>query len=195
MSWQKSQSVLRMEARVAADPHDTDAWSALLAEAVSHQPDDFRSLFDACLTAVPMLATAWRQWIFAEMHAGQPAAVEGIFERCLLKCPQLELWTLYMQYMRQEKLAARTEVLQAFEVLLEAVGTDPASGPLWLEYVQLTRDGTEASASLSNAQINDIRRAYQGALLAPVIGLEGVAREYEEWEARLHTPPPPPPLP
>ena len=86
MSWQKSQSVLRMEARVAADPHDTDAWSALLAEAVSHQPDDFRPLFDACLTAVPMLATAWRQWIFAEMHAGQPAAVAGNPEGA--RCPE-----------------------------------------------------------------------------------------------------------
>ena len=128
---------VRMEERVAADPLDADAWVALLAEASEQGPSDFRPLFERCVSHFPSAACVWYQWLEAELRARQIEHMEGIFERCLLTCPHVELWRLYLRYLRTEKRVASKELQSSYELLLEAVGMDVNAGSLWIEYVQL----------------------------------------------------------
>ena len=131
-----------------------------------------------------MLAIVWQQWLAAELHAGQITQMEGIFERCLLRCPQLELWQLYIQYIRQKESSAE-DMLNAIGMLLGAVGSDPASGPLWVELIALTRGSADPAMAQPTESITATRHAYQRALTMPVAGIEGVWKEYEDWEGRV----------
>ena len=91
--------------------------------------------------------------------------MEGIFEQCLLRCPHVELWRLYLQYLRQEKRCQSKEVQQAFELLLEAVGPDVGSGPLWIEYVTMLRDQVEPGMMAMSNPVTAARDAFQRALV------------------------------
>lgn len=141
--WQKSRRYQRMEERVAENPLDSDAWTVMLSEALGHQPAEFRPVFEECLKHFPDAGCCWRQWIDAEIRAGNLEQVENLFERSLLRCPHLELWKLYLRYLRVEKHTPAAELTQALQLLLQAVGDDVNSGPQWLEYVTLCRDAIE----------------------------------------------------
>jgi cleavage stimulation factor subunit 3 len=126
-----------MEERIRVNRHDVDAWRVLLAEAGSQSPAEFRPVFEAAVTAMPLCAPVWMRWVEAELRACQADQVEAIFELCLLRCPQLPLWQLFLNFVKGVKVvgldaaAVRAQLLPALELLLEAIGAAPAAGPLW----------------------------------------------------------------
>lgn len=122
-----------MEERLSADPLDADAWVALLAEASEQGPADYRPLFERCVSHFPSAACVWYQWLEAELRGKHTENMEGIFEQCLLRCPHVELWRLYLRHLKHEKRCVAKELQQAYELLLEAVGMDVNAGALWGE--------------------------------------------------------------
>jgi len=136
-AWTRSSVARKMEDRIRADRHDVDAWRVLLAEAGAQPPADFRPIFEAAVTAMPLCAPVWMRWVEAELRACEADQVEAIFELSLLRCPQLPLWQLFLNFIKAVKVvgldaaAARSQLLPALELLLEAVGSDPTAGPLW----------------------------------------------------------------
>ena len=181
-SW-KSARCLRMEERVVADPLDADAWEMLLNEAQKQTPADYRPLFERCMQHFPSAAICWYYWITTELQARDVAQVESLFERCLLLCQHMELWSMYVRYLKQEKRAGPKELVPALKLLLDTVGADVKSGPLWLEYIGLLRDQVEPGAMPTAASVTAVREVYQRALVQPAIGLEALWKEYEAWEA------------
>ena len=173
---------VRMEERLAADPLDADAWVVLLAEASEQGPADYRPLFERCVAHFPSAACVWYQWLEAELKGRHLDAMEGIFERCLLHCPHVELWRLYLRYLRVEKRTANKELHPAYELLLEAVGMDVGAGSLWIEYVALLCEQVEPGAMPMSGAVTAAREAYQRALVQPAAGLEAMWKEYEQWE-------------
>eukprot|EP00965_Chrysotila_dentata_P258774 6213340-Pleurochrysis_carterae.AAC.3 len=61
--WKKSNQALRMEARIAKDKYDVDAWATLLQEAQQQPPEAFRPTFEACVEALPFAAAVWHTWV------------------------------------------------------------------------------------------------------------------------------------
>jgi cleavage stimulation factor subunit 3 len=180
----KTARTVRMEQRVADDPLDADAWVVLLAAACEQAPADFRPLFERCVQHFPSAACVWYQWLEAEQRWRNLEAMEAIFERCLLPCPHVELWRLYLRYLRQEKQprCSNKELQQAYEVLLGAVGQAVGSGPLWVEYVALVRDAVEPGMMPTSGPVTAARDAFQRALVQPAVGLEALWKDYEAWE-------------
>lgn len=172
-----------MEERVAVDPLDADAWVVLLAEASEQGPPDFRPLYERCVAHFPSAACVWYQWLEAELRSRQIEPMEGIFERCLLRCPHVELWRLYLSYLRHEKQTSSKELLPAYELLLQAVGTDVNAGSLWNEYVGLLCENVEPGMMPMSGPVTAAREAYQRALVQPAMGLEAMWKDYEKWEA------------
>lgn len=39
----------------------------------------------------------WQRYVGAEMAANNTAAVKQLFGRCLMSCPSIDLWTLYLK--------------------------------------------------------------------------------------------------
>ena len=181
----KTARCIRMEQRARDDPLDADAWVVVLAEACEQQPADFRPLFQRCVQHFPSAPSVWYQWLDAEQRNRDMVAMEGIFEQCLLRCPHVELWRLYLNYLRNEKRSAPKELQQAYELLLDAVGDDVNSGPLWVEYTSLMSDLVEPGAMPMAKSVSDARDAFQRALAQPAMGLEALWKEYEAWEQSM----------
>ena len=96
-----------LEARVAGDVYDADAWGALLSETAQREPSVFRPVFERCVATYPSSPGVWRQWIDAELRNGQLQPAEELFGRCLLTVPYLELWQLYLVYLGQKGAPAQ----------------------------------------------------------------------------------------
>lgn len=137
---------------MASDALDGEAWGVMVSEALGGPPSQWRGALERCTSLLPECAHAWRLYINAELRMGELVRAEELFERCLLRCPQLELWKLYLSYLRIQKHAQPPELSQALSLLLQAVGDDVNSGPLWLEYVALCRDAIEPGMMQQGAQ-------------------------------------------
>ena len=184
----KTARCVRMEQRVAHDPHDADAWVVLLGEAQTQAAIDFRPLFERCVAVFPSAASVWYQWLEAELRVRDLDAMEALFERCLLKCPHVELWRLYLRYQRTEKRADSKELQQTYELLLEAVGADVGAGPLWIEAVEIFKEAVDPGMMPTSGPVTQCRDAFQRCLVQPAIGLEALWKEYEVWEAQQSGP-------
>jgi hypothetical protein len=114
-TWQKSHRYLRMEARVASNRLDSEAWMVMLSEAQLQLPADYRPVFEACVTAFPDAGCCWKQWVELELRARDLEQVELLFTRCLIRCPHLGLWRLYLLYLK-ELGKPPDELTQAYEV-------------------------------------------------------------------------------
>jgi cleavage stimulation factor subunit 3 len=98
----------------------------------------------------------WVRYIDAEMSAGNAdAAVRAAFARCLSGCRSVELWSLYVRFMRKANelrgADGVAEVRAAYECALDHVGQCIQSGPLWQDcanFLAGARPGTPAYAAL-----------------------------------------------
>ncbi|KAK9143640.1 hypothetical protein Syun_013040 [Stephania yunnanensis] len=113
-------------------------------------------------------------------------AVKQIFSRCLLNCLHISLWRCYIQFIRKvnEKKAAegQEESKKAFEFMLNYIGTDIASGPLWMEYITFLKALPATTAQEGSQRMTSIRKAYQRAIVTPTHHLEQLWRDYENFE-------------
>ncbi|KAK9838494.1 hypothetical protein WJX81_002771 [Elliptochloris bilobata] len=195
-------------ARIAADVWDAAAWQALAADigrAVGPgKPAPelltlYRSAMEQLLAQFPTAAIYWQQYAEVELAAGNTEAVKTIFGRCLLHNLHVDLWRLYLRFIKQVNGARGgegvVEVRWAYEYTLDRVGTDIGASPLWQEfiaYLQAPRPGTPAYQALfgggpagqEDAQRTMLlRRAFQRALAVPSPALEALWRAYEQFEA------------
>ena len=78
--------------RITAEPYDTEAWTVVLQEAQQQlKPEHFRPIFDRFVKLFPSAAQGWRQYIEAELRAGQLQAAEMLFGSQLAQSPSLGL--------------------------------------------------------------------------------------------------------
>lgn len=131
----------------------------------------------------------WKQYAEYEMAAGNYANVENIFRRCLLKCPNIELWRCYLSYIRlikEGKPDEKESVVRAFEFALEHMGMDINSTSIWRDYIQYVKGGvsaTKAANSFEESQrVTTLRRLYQRVIESPMINLETLWKEYDAFE-------------
>ena len=96
----------------------------------------------------------WKMYIEQELKVKNFPLVEQLFGRCLLACPNVEIWRLCtsplrcsrrrssprsdLNYVRSPKegvVQGRDEVIKAFEFALEHIGMDITSSPIWTDYI------------------------------------------------------------
>ena len=93
-------------------------------KAQQQAPSDYRPLFERCVGHFPSAAVCWYQWLETELRQRDLERAEELFERCLLRCPHIELWSLYLRYLKHEKGCGPAELEPAYRLLLDAVGAD-----------------------------------------------------------------------
>ncbi|KAL6767811.1 hypothetical protein ACKKBF_B36705 [Auxenochlorella protothecoides x Auxenochlorella symbiontica] len=188
-----------LRARVQADPYDQDAWDDLLDE-LKTQKDvtAVREAYEALLAEFPTAALYWKDFAEFEVGHGGNNAAKVVYSRCLLQCPNTDLWRSYLQLVRRvnEKRGAAGlgEVRQAFEYTLDRLGQDVGSGAIWQDYVaflQAPRLGSPELAALfggadasqeDSARMVALRRAFQKAILVPGPASDALWAAYEAFE-------------
>jgi cleavage stimulation factor subunit 3 len=118
--------------------------------------------------------------------------IDYLFSMSLPQVPNVDLWNMYLDYIRRvfplipdPNGESRAVVLQCFEAVLDAVGTDPDSGKIWREYIEFIKSypGTIGGTGWQDQQKGDLlRKAYQRAIRVPTGELIKIWKEYDNFE-------------
>lgn len=184
--------------------YDVLGWESAIDE-LARVPinDDIRSAYETTLQLFPTAAPVWVRYAELELGCDNINSVKQIFGRCLLNCPSVDLWRVYLKFITKvnEKKGPEGlfEVKKAYEFTVDCLGHDINAGLLWQEYVNLLqapKPGTPAFAALFGQgmmagqmsgqeeahRATVLRRAYHRAIVVPMHQLDAVWRMYEAFE-------------
>ncbi|KAI9031293.1 hypothetical protein DFJ74DRAFT_655243 [Hyaloraphidium curvatum] len=181
----------KLELRIANDPWDTDAWLGLLGEAMRRgEQSIIQDSFERFLKQFPTSARHWIAYADFEIARGDVQRIESIFARCLRSVLDVDLWNCYLSYVRKrynndKDATHRSTVQKAFEFVLQNVGLDKDSGPLWGDYIAFLKTGETRSTYEEQQKMDLLRKTYHRALSAPIANIEQLWRDYDSYENGL----------
>ena len=121
--------------------------------------------------------------------------MEQLFGRSLLEVPDVQLWSIYINYVRRQHsmqtgdIAKNYKIINdAFSFALKNVGMDKDSGTLWQDYISFikTGPGLVGGTGWQDTQKMDmLRAAYQKTISIPTSALNVLWKEYNEFENGL----------
>ncbi|CZS92531.1 related to mRNA 3'-end-processing protein rna-14 [Rhynchosporium graminicola] len=187
-----------LEDRVKEDPRgDIDAWVSLISEhRKRNKLDDARAVYERVLKVFPQAAELWVAYTEMELENDNFSAAENIFGRSLLTVANVQLWLVYLNYIRRRNDltndttgTARSTVSQSYDFVLANIGIDKDSGRLWQDYIQFIRGapGQIGGSSWQDQQkMDQLRKAYQRAVNVPMSSLNILWKEYDQFEMGLN---------
>ncbi|CAF4531040.1 unnamed protein product, partial [Rotaria sp. Silwood2] len=72
--------------------HSLDAWSILIQDAQDKKITESREFYESLITQFPTCGKFWKIYIESEL-----------FQRCLIKVLNIDLWKCYLNYVRDTK--------------------------------------------------------------------------------------------
>ncbi|CAG9853884.1 unnamed protein product [Phyllotreta striolata] len=179
----------RTQKQVERNPYDLESWSILLREAQSKHISEVRALYEHLIIIFPSASRYWRIYIEHEMKARNFERVEKLFQRCLMKILNIELWKLYLNYVKETKASLPTykeKMAQAYDFALDRIGMDIHSYSIWNDYVNFLK-GVEAVGSYAeNQKISAVRKVYQRGIITPMTGMETFWKDYIAFEQNIN---------
>lgn len=171
---------------IMSDKYNVEAAEALANEALRLPISEAVPIYEQLLTTFPTAAKFWKQFVEAHMAVNNDEATRQVFSRCLLNCLQVPLWRCYIRFIRKVNdkrgIDGQEETKKAFDFMLNYVGADIASGPVWLEYLAYLKS-LPAQRTLEESQrMTLIRKTYQRAIVLPTHHVEQLWRDYESFE-------------
>jgi len=121
--------------------------------------------------------------------------VEQLFGRSLTQTPHISLWSSYINYIRRiNNLSdptgqARSIIIQVYDFVLENMGIDINSGRIWLDYIELLKNGPGVLGGgnwQDMQKMDSMRKAYQRAIAVPTNATLEIWREYDKFEMGLN---------
>lgn len=122
--------------------------------------------------------------------------METIFKRALPTVPSVELFSIYVNYVRRrnsmqtgDTASSYKNINQTFEFAIKMVGTDKDSGNMWQEYINFLKSGpgTVGGSGWQDSQKMDtLREAYGKAVCVPTSSLQIFWKEYEAFEMGIN---------
>lgn len=121
--------MVRAQQTAEIRPYDVEAWSVMLREAQSRHVNEVRSLYESLVSVYPTTARYWKIYIEQEvfcfflsickqlmrflftnvqMKVRNYERVEKLFQRCLVKILNIDLWKLYLTYVKETKSGLST---------------------------------------------------------------------------------------
>ncbi|XP_026810238.1 protein suppressor of forked [Rhopalosiphum maidis] len=174
---------------VNENPWDVESWAILLREAQTRWINDVRSFFEKLVTTFPTSGRYWKYYIEMEMRGRNFEKVEKLFQRCLVKVLNIELWKLYLAYVKETKALLPTykeKMAQAYDFALEKIGMDIHSHNIWQDYITFLSSVEAVGSYAENQKITAIRKVYQRGVVNPMINIELLWKEYLAFEQSIN---------
>lgn len=204
-----------LEDKIKEDPRgELDSWLALINEHKSRNKlDDARAVYDRFFKVFPQAvsispspisssadsssqAEVWVAYIEMELENDNRSAAEQLFGRSLLTVPNVQLWSVYLNYIRRVNDltndvngTARATISQSYDFVLANIGSDRDSGKIWSEYIQFIRNapGQIGGTGWQDQQkMDQLRKAYQRAICVPMSTVNNLWKEYDQFEMGLN---------
>ncbi|VDD75299.1 unnamed protein product [Mesocestoides corti] len=185
----KVDKIQQAEERIKNNVWDIEAWSVILRDAQSKKIDEARESFERIIAQFPTAGQYWKIYIQQEMKAKNYERVEKLFQKCLIKILNIDLWKLYLQYIKDTKgkhQNFKEKMAQAYDFTLDKMGLDLNSYPIWADYITFLRSAQVQGSYAESQKITATRRVYQRAIITPMIGIETVWRDYCMYEDSIN---------
>jgi len=121
--------------------------------------------------------------------------VEAIFKRCLHSVPNVELWKNYLNYVKkthsgsaiseEKKAEARQVIGDAYDYVLQHIGTDKNSGSIWQDYLYFVKNSEVNSTFEEQKKMILLRKIYHKVLVIPIANIEQIWKEYDTFENNI----------
>ncbi|XP_014512243.1 cleavage stimulation factor subunit 77 isoform X1 [Vigna radiata var. radiata] len=175
-----------MEKTSGADKYNIET-AEILANEAQHLPvAEATPIYEQLLLLFPTAAKFWRQYVEAYMATNNDDATKQIFSRCLLHCLQIPLWRCYIRFIRKvndkKGMEGQEETRKAFDFMLNCVGADIASGPVWMEYIAFLKSLPAINGQEESHRMTNVRKVYQKAIVTPTHHIEQLWKDYENFE-------------
>lgn len=183
----------QLEEDLEESPLDYARWTKLIKQVVNKDKEEqVRRVFEKYLLIFKHDGAQWCGYISYEMNRGEFQKVETLFGQCINLVDDVELYRLYVSYVRRtndvitggEK--ARGVVIKAFEFAVNKVGIDIASGPLWNDYLDFLKSWTPTASWEQQQKVDLIRKVYKRFLVIPTEKIEQAWSVYTKWESDLN---------
>lgn len=122
--------------------------------------------------------------------------LEQIFSKTLLTVPSVQLWTVYLDYVRRRNNLttdttgqARRTISSAYDFALQNIGIDKDSGSVWMDYIQFILSGpgnVGGSGWQDQQKMDSVRKAYQKAICIPTQAVNSLWKDYDQFEMGLN---------
>ncbi|XP_020535637.1 cleavage stimulation factor subunit 77 isoform X3 [Jatropha curcas] len=168
------------------DKYNVEA-AEIIANNAQHLPiTQAAPVYEQLLLLFPTAAKFWKQYVEAFMAVNNDDATKQIFSRCLLNCLHVPLWRCYIRFIRKvndkKGVEGQEETRKAFDFMLGYVGTDVASGPVWMEYITFLKSLPALNAQEESQRMTAVRKVYQKAIVTPTHHVEQLWKDYENFE-------------
>ncbi|XP_026478167.1 protein suppressor of forked isoform X2 [Ctenocephalides felis] len=177
------------QSTVLVDSYDIESWTMLVREAQARQIEDVRIVYEKLIQVFPTTARYWKIYIEQEMKGRNFERVEKLFQRCLVKILNIDLWKLYLAYVKETKAALSTykeKMAQAYDFALEKIGMDIHSYSIWCDYICFLKSVEAVGSYAENQKISAVRKVYQKAVVTPIIGIEHLWKDYISFERGIN---------
>uniref|UniRef100_A0A0B7AJR0 Suppressor of forked domain-containing protein n=2 Tax=Arion vulgaris TaxID=1028688 RepID=A0A0B7AJR0_9EUPU len=182
--------IVKAEKRIQVYPYDTEAWSILIRDAQIRRIEDARVIYERLVEQFPNAGKYWKIYIEHELKLKNFERVEKLFQRCLIKVLNIELWKLYLNYVKETKSTLpsyREKMAQAYDFALERIGMDIMSYQIWAEYISFLKSVEAVGSYAENQRITAVRKVYQRGVTNPMINIELLWKDYTSYENSINS--------
>eukprot|EP00116_Pleurobrachia_bachei_P015971 sb/3476233/ len=99
----KGDKLQKAEAKLKIHPFDMESWIILIKDAQEKHIDHSRKVYERLMSTYPTCGRFWKLYIEEELKCHNFEQVEQLFQRCLLKVLNLDLWKFYLTYVKETK--------------------------------------------------------------------------------------------
>ncbi|XP_012271030.1 protein suppressor of forked isoform X2 [Orussus abietinus] len=184
-----NEKLQRAQKSVEDSSYDLEAWSVLIREAQNRPITEVRPVFEKLVTVFPSAGRYWKIYIEQEMKMRNFEKVEKLFQRCLMKILNIELWKLYLSYVKETKASLATykeKMAQAYDFALDKIGMDIHSYSIWNDYVMFLKSVEAVGSYAENQKISAVRKVYQRGVINPMINMEQLWKDYMAFEQNIN---------
>ncbi|KNG81779.1 mRNA 3'-end-processing protein rna14 [Aspergillus nomiae NRRL 13137] len=173
-----------LEDRIQEDPRgDIPAWLELINEHRSrNRIDSAREVYERFLTAFPFSAEQWVAYATMESELNELYRLEQIFNRTLLTIPDVQLWTVYLDYVRRRNPLTTDTTGQSRRIISSAYDLALQLCPVHTLWSGECRRFWVAGP----AKMDLLRKAYQKAICVPTQAVNNLWKEYDQFEMGLN---------
>jgi cleavage stimulation factor subunit 3 len=147
------------------------------------------------MSLTTLQASVWRAYLQWEEENDRMNAMVGIFDKSLLKVLNVELWLMYINYVRRRyslqsgDFQANYKIINdVFQFALKTIGIDKDAGKVWQDYIVFLKSGPGTLGGgqwQDGAKADQIRAAYQRAIAVPTEAVTQLWRDYDGFETGL----------
>lgn len=115
--------------------------------------------------------------------------VENLFNRCLVKVLNIDLWKCYVFYVRETKghlSSFREKMAKAYDFALDKVGLDMNSYSIYSDYISFLKTVPAVGQYAENQRISAVRKIYQRGISTPMVNIESLWSDYCSYEKNIN---------